>query len=161
MWKKILKVMLVIIILPVLLLALLFVGSPIYNEYLLYGLSSQLKEYPLPVKTEFIELESVCGKLNGNGNGMNFCACLLVKSELSAEEIKSHYKKAKFKPAVNEKWSVDVLVFQPTGEKFENDYLEHRNVIFDNLIDKNNLQGYHVVMAFDGGYWGGFDLRAH
>ena len=52
-----------IIILP-------FIISPIVNN--IFGIfSNQLKIFNSK-ETKFIEQKSVCGKLNGNGNGMNF-----------------------------------------------------------------------------------------
>ena len=36
------------------------------------------------VDIEVIESRSVCGKLNGNGNGMNFFAAVLVKADPEA-----------------------------------------------------------------------------
>ena len=46
-----------------------------------------------PEETVIISYETRYGKLNGNGNGMDFFACTLIKSDLSLNELKQYYSK--------------------------------------------------------------------
>ena len=46
----------------------------------------------MPENTELVDSLSLAGKYTGNGNGMQYLGTLLLKSELSREEIEAHYK---------------------------------------------------------------------
>ena len=89
----------IVLALLVLLVVTLFVVSPILNNITLSNFSKQIYNYPLPKNTVLIEKEAVCGKLNGNGNGMDFFACILIKSDMSIDQIKDYYKERKYKTA--------------------------------------------------------------
>lgn len=64
-----------------------FVSVPVYNNYCAYNVEKMLCETPLPEQTELIEAISKAGKLTGNGNGMQYFGAILIKSELSLEEL--------------------------------------------------------------------------
>lgn len=64
---------------------------PIINNAVALGVEKDLKKLPLPDKTELIESTSVAGKLSGNGNGMQYFGAVLLKSDLSLEELNSYY----------------------------------------------------------------------
>lgn len=65
--------------------------NPAINNVKLYRLSRQLSNHSISLKVQIIEKQSICGKLNGNGNGMDFLATILVKSDLSLEELQKYY----------------------------------------------------------------------
>ena len=159
MRMKILKVFKYIIVVFILLVISPFILSPIINNLWLNQMAKEFKAYSLPEQTNFIEQESVCGKLNGNGNGMNFFSCILVKSDLSLAEIQEYYKGKSFK-SFNKNYQVEVEVIPANGYKLQTQYLEHRDVYFDKLKNLNAYTGYYVILIFDGGYWGGLDIRA-
>ena len=50
-------------------------------------MEKELCETPLPEKTELIESISRAGKLTGNGNGMQYFGAILIRSDLSLEEL--------------------------------------------------------------------------
>ena len=68
-----------------------FVSVPVYNNYCAYNVEKMLCETPLPEQTELIEAISQAGKLTGNGNGMQYFGAILIKSELSLEELDAYY----------------------------------------------------------------------
>ena len=68
-----------------------FVSVPVYNNYCAYNVEKMLCETPLPEQTELIEAISQTGKLTGNGNGMQYFGAILIKSELSLEELETYY----------------------------------------------------------------------
>lgn len=73
-------------------LLLFSVGIPIVNNAIALGVEKDLKSLPLPEKTEFIESTSKAGKLVGNGNGMQYFGAILIKSDLSPEELDVYYQ---------------------------------------------------------------------
>ena len=68
-----------------------FVSVSVYNNYCAYNVEKMLCETPLPEQTELIEAISQTGKLTGNGNGMQYFGAILIKSELSLEELETYY----------------------------------------------------------------------
>ena len=64
---------------------------PIFNNAVALGVEKDLKKIPLPENTELVESVSKAGKLVGNGNGMQYFGAVLIKSELSLEELDLYY----------------------------------------------------------------------
>ena len=67
-------------------------GIPIINNAIALGIEGDLKRMPLPTDTAVIESTSVAGKLTGNGNGMQYFGAVLLKSDLTLEELYDHYR---------------------------------------------------------------------
>src|SRR5690606_40924776 len=76
--------------------ASLFVVFPILNNISLSKFEKQFERYPLPEETSLIEVKSVVGKLNGNGNSIDFFVGLLIQSELSKDELTHYYVHAQY-----------------------------------------------------------------
>jgi hypothetical protein len=156
------KFFLVLISLPVLLIILLFGGYSIKNNIVLNNFAKQIYNCNLPDKTKLIECKKTCGKLNGNGNGMDYFACILIKSDLSFKELKKYYSRIKFKPADNEsKSSVYPEIFKVKDFKIDSEYLENKKLIFESLKKKKIFQKYYYIIIYDGGYSAGFDFRGN
>lgn len=77
------------------LVAVVLIGGslsiPLINNYTAYKVEKALCEIPLPEETELIESLSQAGKLTGNGNGMQYFGAILIRSELSLEELDAYY----------------------------------------------------------------------
>jgi hypothetical protein len=142
-----------------------FIIAPLLNDFALHNFSKQLYNYPLPLHTKILEKHDACGKLNGNGNGMDFMATMLVKSDLTSNELNDYYSKATFNYAKNEStMSKDKIAFEivkPTSPNLESDYLEHQGIFFDRLKNINSYSNYYIVILYDGGYSADFDIRGH
>lgn len=129
----------------------LIIGSPIKNDMEAKKVANAIKECALPERTELIDTVSAAGKLVGNGNGMQYFGAILIKSELSLEELKEYYGKL----ASEE--------FQNNVEKQETgtiDFIEHANLSFDADCDYENT---YIVYSW-GDYSGlasEFDIRGH
>ena len=74
------------------LLLLFALVVPIVNNAIALGVEKDLKELPLPANTELVESTSKAGKLAGNGNGMQYFGAILIKSDLSLEELDAYYQ---------------------------------------------------------------------
>lgn len=64
---------------------------PLMNNYCAYKVEKKLCEVPLPEKTKLVESLSQAGKMTGNGNGMQYLGAILIRSELSLEELETYY----------------------------------------------------------------------
>lgn len=76
----------------VILLVLFAVSVPVVNNRLASKVADELKALPLPESSTFIDSVSKAGKLVGNGNGMQFFGAILIKSELSLEDLNKFYE---------------------------------------------------------------------
>lgn len=78
-----------------------FLVAPVINNVRLISFAKQLYQTPTPPKTEVIETQSLCGRLGGTGNGMDYLAALLIRSDLSAAALAEYYEAQGYKPAVS------------------------------------------------------------
>ncbi|MBR1390129.1 MAG: hypothetical protein IJ567_01525 [Lachnospiraceae bacterium] len=124
---------------------------PLINNYTAYKLEKALCEIPLPKETELIESLSQTGKLTGNGNGMQYFGAILIRSELSLEELNTYYSDYR-----SSEW--DYLVEVQEGQSVE--VIEHGTLKFSEGI---NDSGYYIVYS-----WGSsnsllkeLDIRGH
>ncbi len=80
-----------------LLIAALILGAltgviVVSNNRIAAGLKDQLLNWSLPEQTEPLSAKSVAGKLTGAGNGMQYRGALLVRSDLTKDELLAHYQ---------------------------------------------------------------------
>ena len=68
-----------------------YAGIVITNNCIADKIEKDLAKYQLPSDTELVDSISAAGKMSGNGNGMQYMGAILVKSKLSAEELKEYY----------------------------------------------------------------------
>ncbi len=127
-----------------------FAFIPLGNNYILHKQEKTLTAIALPSKTQLLEKQSVCGKLNGNGNGINYLATILIKSDLSLNELKEYYS------------NYDVVA-QSTPQ-LKSEYLEHDTIEYRKLRKINDFTGYYVVCSYQSAEFGSIwemDLRGH
>lgn len=129
----------------------LIIGSPIKNNIEAKKVADALKAYDLPEGTQLLDSVSAAGKLVGNGNGMQYFGAILIKSELSLEELKEYFGKLASDEFQN------IVEKQETGTI---DFIEHADLSFDADCDYENT---YIVYSW-GDYSGlasEFDLRGH
>lgn len=151
--KKILKytgVILLFIIIPV---ALSFV--PIGNNIILQKHTNDLKGFKLNTDYEVLAVDSKCGKIIGNGNGMQYFSALLISSKETL------------------KWENDdgegVFLVRIKDKDFTNfiddyDFGEYCLHFKKKLKELTSTEGYYVMYSFYNAdlnsIWNN-DLRAH
>lgn len=64
---------------------------PIVNDDCAYTVEQKLCATPLPENTELIDSLSKAGKLTGNGNGIQYFGAILIRSELTLEQLEDFY----------------------------------------------------------------------
>lgn len=117
----------------------IFVSVPAYNNYCAYKVEKVLCETPLPEQTELIEAISQTGKLTGNGNGMQYFGAILIRSELSLEELNTYYSDYR-----SNEW--DYLVEVQEGRSVE--VIDHGTLQFSEEIKDS---GYYIVYSWGNG----------
>ncbi len=126
-------------------------GTSLLNDIQLKFYELQLKTQKLPENTEFVEIKSVLGKLNGNGNGIDFLNTMLICSDLTFDELNSYYT------------DMGLDVIQQTSSKFSHKILEHNAEIeYEALKDMVSSENYYVVFQYkSGNALNNFDVRGH
>lgn len=76
-----------VILLPI----LMYQGIRIANNHIADALEERLLSCPLPPETERIDSISVAGKVEGNGNGMQYFGAILVQSALDEDALTAYY----------------------------------------------------------------------
>lgn len=91
------------------------------------------------------------GSKAGNGNGMQYLGCILLKSDLTLEELKDYYS-----TRVDKEW--DCKVEKQTGQNLQ--CIEHGEVMFDTVIQSDC---YYVVYCWGDGieFFSEIDIRGH
>ena len=127
---------------------------PFANNAIALGVEKELKALPLPQNTELIESTSKAGKLVGNGNGMQYFGAILIKSDLSPEELDAYYQEYRT-------GQFDCLI----SAQLDNDILavEHGDLAFRH--DEYGV-GYYIVYTWGNApgwlqTWLDTDLRGH
>ena len=127
------------------------IAIPLINNHTAYKVEKKLCETPLPEKTELIESISRAGKLTGNGNGMQYFGAILIRSDLSLEELDAYYSGYR-----SNEW--EYLVETQEGQSIEG--IDHGTLQFAEEIKD---RGYYIVYS-----WGSenslldeLDIRGH
>ena len=135
--------------------AVVLIGSvisiPLINNHTAYKMEKALCEIPLPEETELIESLSQAGKLTGNGNGMQYFGAILIKSELSLEELETYYSDYR-----SNEWEYFVEIQEGQSIKV----IEHKALQCSEEIEDS---GYYIVYSWGSGnsLLKELDIRGH
>ena len=146
------KILTVIGIFFLVLLIIFFISVPIVNDNSAKKEKKFLEELPLPADTELVESLSQAGKFTGNGNGMQYFAAILIKSELSLEELDFFYE-----PYRQNEW--DCMIKKQEGQEI--DVIEHGTITFKESLSSD--ENYFFVYSWGSGIspFDQLDLRGH
>ena len=136
MLKKILSVTICIFAISI---SLFVVGIPLANNHYAEQVEKELRETPLPEKTEIIDSVSQTGKLVGNGNGMQYFGAILLKSKLSLNNLEDYYSAYQ-----KNEWS---YVVEPQKSQII-EVVEHNRISFSEKVDD---EGYYIVYSWGDG----------
>ena len=138
----------VIVIVFVLLVGFI-VSIPIVNNLSAKNVEKQLVEIALPDNTEMIESLSKAGKLVGNGNGMQYFGAILIRSDLTLNELSDYYLR-KIPSAV---------VKEQKQQKIK--CVEHEELSFKTPLSET--ENYFIVYLFGSGSspFSDLDIRGH
>ncbi|MCH5185564.1 MAG: hypothetical protein J1F64_05495 [Oscillospiraceae bacterium] len=126
------------------------ISIPVINNVIAHKTAEKIKDIELPDKTRYVELFSKAGKLTGNGNGMQYIGGILIKSELSQEDLQAYYSRYAEK-------EYECIVEKQTDKNIR--FIEHGTVSFDTDIKGDD---YYTVYSWgEGNFVLGLDLRAH
>ncbi len=127
------------------------ISIPLINNYTAYKEEKALCEIPMPKETELIESLSQAGKLTGNGNGMQYFGAILIRSDLSLEELDAYYSDYR-----SNKW--ECLVEAQKGQSIE--VIDHGGLQFSEEIKDSS---YYIVYSWGSGnsLLQEMDIRGH
>ena len=141
-----------IAIIAAVLIAAVLLTSSIVNNISAKKVAEELEQLPIPKQTEYIESVSRAGKLTGNGNGMQYFGAILIKSELTREELDEHYAEYR-----ENEWECQVAD-QDTREIV---FIDHVNMRFKSDITED--ENYYIVYSWGNGIkpFSELDIRGH
>ena len=150
--KKTLHLLEIIFMIHILVLILLYLFSPFINNHTAADIARALQTLPLPENTEYLDSTSAAAKLVGNGNGMQYFGAILIKSELSLDELDEYYNNFR-------KSDWDIFIEEQTGSEVV--FIEHRKIAFQaGMPPEGNC--YIIYTWGDGMFpFSEFDLRGH
>ena len=127
------------------------ISIPLINNHTAYKVEKKLCETPLPEKTELIESILRAGKLTGNENGMQYFGAILIRSDLSLEELDAYYSGYR-----SNEW--EYLVDIQEGQEIE--VVDHSTLQFAEQIES---KGYYIVYSWGDGnsLLKEIDIRGH
>lgn len=140
MKRKVTKIIAVAIIAQVLLFVL-FALFFCFNDLLLSNMTRSFRNgiRQSDAAVELLETDAICGKLNGNGNGMNYFGAALVRADSTeamdtlASELKEDFE------------TVGYTVVD--GYALEIPYLEHGSLTFD-YTDFQQNETYYCIYYY-------------
>ncbi len=146
------KILIIAVLLPIILITLFAVSVPIVNNITAAMVLSDIKKLPLPENTEYVEGISAAGKFTGNGNGMQYFGAILIKSELSLDELNSYYsdyRENEFRLLVEKQESGEISV------------IEHGNLAFESEL--SSTEDYYIIYSWGDGIdlFEDLDIRGH
>ncbi len=137
------------------LIILLLIGLPIatyyVNNYYAYRVEKTLVNTPLPENTILIESTNKAGKLEGNGNGMQYYGAILIQSDLELDELDEYYSNYR-----NNDWEYIVEVQDSPLAKG----VSHSDIYFSNYTEDGN---YYIVYSWGSGdeFFSIIDIRGN
>ncbi|WP_310602331.1 hypothetical protein [Anaerosporobacter sp.] len=137
-------------------MVLIIVSIPLTNNHIAKTVKEDLIKMPLPEKTEIVDSISAAGKLIGAGNGMQYLGAMLIKSELTLEELDAYYAKYR-----EDEWDWNYQVEKQTSNKIT--IVEHIDISFEILEEEFGANTYYIVYTWGESdyFFADFDLRAH
>ena len=159
LFDKLKKIFLVILAVLLAIVIIFGVTIRIANNSIAKGLEKQLLACEHPTDVEVIDSIPVAGKMEGNGNGMQWFGIILIKSDMSEDEIREWYKK-QVSPGENEDISV---LKQETSKVFEYSCWNFKNYSGEGNCYQVRLVRYSAV-GFEKSIWESIlnsDLRGH
>lgn len=131
------------------------------NNVALNIFSTQLFNGTLPENTEMVEKYKVCGKLNGNGNGMDFFAGITIRTDKSMEELEEYFGTKVYRGAYpSQPYEVEIDITKFEDGKFRTKFLREGEIPIDNSLYDDG-EDYYLVAICDGDYGALFDFRGN
>lgn len=166
--RKLLKIVLIITIIVIGIPIVVITLNMTINSIALSVFAGQLDK-TLPPSSALLEKQTLCGRMQGTGDGMEFLAVALIESPMSLEELKEYYKSVHFEYAkpqsrTKEERDFGYKVHNTISNAFNNNYTsdycaKEREIylLFNlNIEDKRNL---YYIEIYDEAYWAWFDIR--
>ena len=129
------------VILILIVFLLIFISRPINNN-VANNVVKELKQLSLPENTIIVEEKAIADRLCGNGDGVQYFGALLLKSELSLEDLDKYY--AQFRGGKE-----CYIVEHQYDRRIKQDELAlHQENAFDTTIDTDD---YYILYT-----WGNY-----
>jgi hypothetical protein len=144
--KKVIKLFIYFIIILIMGSILPWFIFPVLNDIKAAKLKNTLQSNPLPQNTKIIDVVSGCGNTGGTGDHTEIWAAILIKTELSEEEIYEFYGKKVFKVSDEDK---ETFIMRLLDKEFAC------------LKEISNYDGYYIIECIGDPVSSFFDFRGN
>ena len=135
---------------------------PIYHNVQLNRFANQLDDIDFPEDVEIVDRVKICGKLAGNGNALDYFACVLVQTSEEQAVLERLLNESDIVQAGNSDKVCRYREVVPVhAASLESRFIEHETVEFEALEKETSFLGYYALIIYDGGYEPLWDLRGH
>ena len=111
---------------------------------------------------EIVDRVKICGKLTGNGNSLDYFACVLVQTSEGQAVLERLLNESDIVQAGNSDKKRRYREVDPVhAASLESRFIEHKTVEFEALEKETSFLGYYALIIYDGGYEPIWDLRGH
>lgn len=111
---------------------------------------------------EIVDRVKICGKLVGNGNSLDYFACVLVQTPEKQSVLEKLLNESDIVQVGNSDKVCRYREVVPVhGALLESQFIEHETVEFKDLEEEISFRGYYALIIYDGGYEPLWDLRGH
>lgn len=151
----------VLFVIPVIIFIVVvpYVVFPILNDTKANNLKEEMLSQAMPEKTELVEIVAGCGNTSGTGDHTEVLVCLLVKSELSAEELYEFFSTDYKGPNPEKTNRHYVEVFAVTEGKTTTLAMETVGLKFERTAEGLNTDDLYIVLRTEDAVSSVFDLR--
>ena len=123
-----------------------------WNNFILKDFEADFEKAVKAEGFEILETKSVCGKLNGNGNGINYFSAVLIKAD--ENEVKALVQ------GLETEFEIAKYYLQEDG-KIATIHNEHGRLEYETALNENET--YYTVYVFESGIKGSnlLDPKGH
>jgi len=121
------------------------------NDIKTEKLTNEMLNGPIPNSTEVIEIISGCGNTTGTGNDVEIWIGLLVKSELSKEELLKFYRNL---------YGKDIQVYEVAADSSRYSLtMDILKIEFNSLKNLSNYDNHFIIERPEEAVFENFDFR--
>lgn len=157
MFKKVILPAFIVVFFIIVIIGFVIMGPYFLHNAALRHFTNQLNDYPLPANSTFIDSFSECGLLSGNGDHMDYFACIIIKSHLPIEALVDYYYEAEFKSVDGNPIKAEIA--KTSDSKVLEGLYVNQDIIFRKIRTLENNPGYYIIYIYAAGYCPLWDIR--
>jgi len=134
-----------------------FVIAPIANNIKAQSFISEVKKSAFPASTEVLEVVGGVGNTSGTGNHVELLAAVLVKSDLTLEQLRDYYRA----DSIENDYVLNNAIIQVTETTQTTSSMDILNLTFKNFENISSDDNLYIIQKIESAVFSTFDLRGN